>query len=119
MLFGAAGFTVAAVSHSNLVQLLALSAAFVGVYCTQPIVHNIPGTFLRGDAAAAGLGIFNMIGQFGGFVAPYIIGITRERSGSYAAGMLIIAAALAIGAIIVVAHSRALAPHRTAAAVTL
>jgi nitrate/nitrite transporter NarK len=118
MLFSAAGFAAAAVSESNLTQLLALSAAFIGVFCCLPIVHNIPGTFLCGDAAAAGLGIFNMIGQFGGFVAPYIIGITRERSGSYAAGMFIIAAALVIGAIIVVAHSRALAPHRTAEAVT-
>jgi len=52
MLFGAAGFTVAAVSHSNLTQLLALSAAFIGLFCSLPIVHNIPATFLRGGAAA-------------------------------------------------------------------
>jgi nitrate/nitrite transporter NarK len=56
-------------------------------------------------AVAAGLGIFNTIGQFGGFVAPYIIGITKENSGSYAAGMLIIAAGLGIGSLIVVAHN--------------
>jgi MFS transporter, ACS family, tartrate transporter len=108
MLFGAAGFAVTAVSHSNLTQLFALSAAFVGVFCTLPIVHNLPGTFLRGNAVAAGLGIFNTIGQFGGFVAPYIIGITKEQSGGYAAGMMISAAGLGIGALIVLAHSRAL-----------
>jgi MFS transporter, ACS family, tartrate transporter len=118
MLFGAAGFAVTAVSHSNLTQLFALSAAFVGVFCTLPIVHNLPGTFLRGNAVAAGLGIFNTIGQFGGFVAPYIIGITKEQSGSYAAGMMISAAGLGIGALIVLAHSRAPAPRQTAEAVT-
>jgi MFS transporter, ACS family, tartrate transporter len=118
MLFSAAGFAIAAVSPSNLTELLALSAAFIGLFCCLPIVHNIPGTFLRGNAVAAGLGIFNTIGQFGGFVAPYIIGITKENSGSYAAGMLIIAAGLGIGSLIVVAHSRALAPRRTAEAVT-
>jgi len=118
MLFGAAGFTVAAVSHSNLTQLLALSAAFIGLFCSLPIVHNIPATFLRGGAAAAGLGIFNTIGQFGGFAAPYVIGITKQQSGSYAAGMMIIAAGLCIGTFIVVAHSRALAFRRTAGAVT-
>jgi MFS transporter, ACS family, tartrate transporter len=112
MLFGAAGFVVAAVSHSNLTQLLALSAAFISLFCSLPIVHNIPGTFLRGSAVAAGLGIFNTIGQFGGFVAPYIIGIAKEQSGSYAAGMMIIAAGLGIGVAIVVAHSRTLAPRR-------
>jgi ACS family tartrate transporter-like MFS transporter len=107
-----------AVSHSNLIQLLAISAAFVGVLSSTPIIQNLPGTFLRGNAVAAGLGIFNTIGQFGGFVAPSIIGITKENSGSYAAGMLIIAAGLGIGSLIVVAHSRALAPRRTAEAVT-
>jgi ACS family tartrate transporter-like MFS transporter len=118
MLFSAAGFAIAAVSPSNLTELLALSAAFIGLFCCLPIVHNIPGMLLCGNAVAAGLGIFNTIGQFGGFVAPYIIGITKENSGSYAAGMLIIAAGLGIGCLIVVAHSRALSPHRTAEAVT-
>jgi MFS transporter, ACS family, tartrate transporter len=118
MLFSGAGFAVTAVSHSNLTQLFALSAAFVGVFCTLPIVHNLPGTFLRGNAVAAGVGIFNTIGQFDGFVAPYIIGITKEQSGSYAAGMMISAAGLGFGALIVLAHSRALAPRRTAEAVT-
>jgi nitrate/nitrite transporter NarK len=94
MLFSAAGFAIAAISPSNLTGLLALSAAFIGLFCCLPIVHNIPGTFLRGNAVAAGLGIFNTIGQFGGFVAPYIIGVTKQNSGSYASGMLIIAAGL-------------------------
>jgi len=55
MFVSAAGFVVAAVSHSNLTQLLALSATFMGLFCCLPIVHNIPGTFLRGSAVAAGL----------------------------------------------------------------
>jgi MFS transporter, ACS family, tartrate transporter len=88
------------------------------VFCTLRIVHNLPGTFLRGNAVAAGLGIFNTIGQFGGFVAPYIMGITKEQSGSYAAGMMISAAGLGIGALIVLAPSRAPAPRRAAEAVT-
>jgi hypothetical protein len=110
MLFGAAGFAMTAVSHSNLIQLLAISAAFVGMLSSTPIIQNLPGTFLRGNAVAAGIGIFNTIGQFGGFVAPYIIGITKEQSGSYAAGIMIIAAGLVIGALIVVALSHTLAP---------
>jgi ACS family tartrate transporter-like MFS transporter len=97
-----------AVSHSKLIQLLAISAAFVGVLSSTPIIQNLPGTFLRGNAVAAGIGIFNTIGQFGGFVAPYIIGITKEQSGSYAAGIMIIAAGLVIGALIVVALSHTL-----------
>jgi ACS family tartrate transporter-like MFS transporter len=113
MLFSAAGFAMAAISPSNLTELLTLSAAFIGLFCCLPIVHNIPGTFLRGNAVAAGLGIFNTIGQFGGLVAPYMIGITKEYSGSYAAGMMIIAAGLGIGTLIVVAHSRALVPIAT------
>jgi hypothetical protein len=54
------------------------------------------GRSIRGNAEAGRDGIFNTIGQFGGFVAPYIIGITNENSGSYASGMMIIAAGLGI-----------------------
>jgi hypothetical protein len=43
-----------------------------------------------------------------------MIGITKEQSGSYAAGMIIIAAGLCMGALIVVAHSRALASRQMA-----
>jgi ACS family tartrate transporter-like MFS transporter len=115
MLFSAAGFAVAAVAPSTLVSLLALSAAYIGVFCALPVIHNLPASFLRGNAAAAGLGIFNTIGQFGGFVAPYAIGVAKEQTGNYSAGMMLIAAGLGIGAGIVLGHSRALALHTAAA----
>ena len=38
--------------------------------CSLPIVLTFPETFLCGNAVAAGVGIFNTIGQFDGFVAP-------------------------------------------------
>ena len=85
--------------------LAALSRADPHFLPTSPSVPPAlkrPRHLRRGNAIAADLGIFNTIGQFRGFVAPYIIG--RENSGSYASGMMI--TGLGIGALIVVARSR-------------
>ena len=54
MLFGACGFALAALAPSNAAALAGLSAAYIGVFCTLPIIHNIPATILHGSAAAAG-----------------------------------------------------------------
>ena len=50
----------------------------------------------------------------GGFAAQYLIGILRERTGSYVAGLLLIALSLVLAAAIVLAFGLAKAPHTAA-----
>jgi nitrate/nitrite transporter NarK len=58
-------------------------AAFVGIR-----IYTIPQSFLTGPAAAGGLAFINSVGAFGGFVGPYLVGILKDATGSFNAGML-------------------------------
>ena len=61
----------------------------------------IPPIFLGGTAAAAGIALINSLGNLGGSVGPTVVGSLRGSSGNYTSGLLVLAAALVIEAILV------------------
>jgi nitrate/nitrite transporter NarK len=61
----------------------------------------MPPQFLGGTAAAAGIALINSIGNLGGFVGPTVIGALHDRTGGYTGGLLALAVALVIEAILV------------------
>ncbi len=94
-----ASLLVASLSHANLVIFVALSLVQVGALSMQGPFWVLPSTFLGGAAAASGIALINSIGTGGGgFVGPYMVGLMRELTGSFAAGI----ATLAIGPILTV-----------------
>ena len=46
---------------------------------------------------AAGIALVNSIGNLGGFVGPYVVGLMKDATGSTDAGLLVLAAVLAFG----------------------
>ncbi len=94
-----ASLLVASVAHANLVIFLALALVQVGALSLQGPFWVLPSTFLGGAAAASGIALINSIGTGGGgFVGPYVLGLMREMTGGFAAGM----AALAVGPMLTV-----------------
>lgn len=88
------GLVVASLASSNLVTYLALSLVVVGSMALQGPFWALPAAFLGAGAAAGGIALINTIGTGGGgFAGPYIVGLFRDATGGYAAGM----AALALG----------------------
>jgi hypothetical protein len=47
---------------------------------------------------AAGIAVVNSVGNLAGFVAPYLIGWSKDATGSAAVGMYAIAVGLVVGA---------------------
>ena len=95
-----ASLITASLSHANLVIFLALSLVQVGALSLQGPFWVLPSTFLGGAAAASGIALINSIGTGGGgFVGPFVLGLMRQWTGGFAAGM----AALAVGPILTVA----------------
>jgi ACS family tartrate transporter-like MFS transporter len=62
--------------------------------------------FLSGDNAAAGIGWINSMGNIGGLIGPWLIGWIKGRSGSYAGGLDLVGAMLALSAVLMLAVSR-------------
>jgi ACS family tartrate transporter-like MFS transporter len=102
-LSGAAGLIIAAAAGDN-VPLIVMSFALsqLGQRSVQGVFWAIPPIFLAGTAAAAGIALINSIGNLGGFFGPTVMGWLRGVSGSYSAGLLVLASALILEAILVV-----------------
>lgn len=98
-LIGAAGFVAAAtVPASVLLSLAALSVAAFGIWGSLGPFWALPTAFLRGSAAAGGVALVNAVGNIGGFVGPTLVGYARDATGSFSAGLWVLAAGLALGA---------------------
>ena len=100
-LVGAAGFAAAAtVPPSVALSVAALSVAALGVWGALGPFWALPTAFLRGRAAAGGVALVNAVGNIGGFVGPTVVGYVRDATGSFAAGLWLLAAGLVVGAVI-------------------
>jgi ACS family tartrate transporter-like MFS transporter len=62
------------------------------------------------ELAVIGIGIINSIGNFGGFVGPYAIGLLNDSTGSVSAGIAFLALMLILTSIQVVLIKREKAP---------
>jgi ACS family tartrate transporter-like MFS transporter len=101
-LAGAAGFAIAALAPTSLaISLAALSLAAMGVWSTLGPFWALPTAFLTGRAAAGGVALVNSVANIGGFVGPTVTGYMRDVTGSFAAGLWLLAAGLTMGAICV------------------
>jgi MFS transporter, ACS family, tartrate transporter len=98
----AVGLVLAALARDHVPAIvLSFTLSQLGQRSVQGVFWTIPPLFLGGTAAAAGIALINAVGNLGGFVGPSIMGWLRERSEGYAAGLLVLAAALAIQAVLV------------------
>ncbi|HZB24530.1 MAG TPA: MFS transporter [Vicinamibacterales bacterium] len=95
---------VLAVLFQDSVPLIVLSFALsqLGQRSVMSVFWSIPPMILGGTAAAAGIALINSIGNLGGFFGPTVIGSLRQGSDNYSSGLLVLAAALVLEAILVV-----------------
>jgi ACS family tartrate transporter-like MFS transporter len=98
-LLAAGGLIAASMGGANLPVLMALTIATVGIYSALPTFYSVPSSFLSGTAAAGGIALVNTFGTgMGGFLGPYIMGVLRQQTGGYAAGLIALATGLCVSA---------------------
>ena len=91
---GAVGLTLAAMTRSPFLSLVAISIAATGIWGTfGPFWATSSGCFTSA-AAAGGIALINSIGNLGGFAGPYMVGMVKQASHSFAGGMLVMAASV-------------------------
>jgi ACS family tartrate transporter-like MFS transporter len=103
---GAAGLLAAAFLNVPAMQLAALSLAAVGIWGTMGPFWAMSSEFLSGTGAAAGIALINSIGNLGGFLGPYLVGLVRSRTDNFALALLVLAVWPFIGAIVTLALRR-------------
>ena len=92
--------------------IAAIAALAVGLFFllgAHPVFWTMPAALLSGTAAAAGIALINSIGNIGGFVGPYLVGLVEDATGSTDGGLIALAAILLGGSLLAtrVAHD----PH--------
>jgi D-galactonate transporter len=110
---GALALAAAAFVISTVVSPVAAVAALaVGLFFllgVHGVFWTMPAALLSGAAAAAGIALINSIGNLGGFVGPYLVGVMKDATGSTDGGLVALAAILAVGSLVAtrVAHDPA------------
>ena len=97
MLMTAVGFWMSAYFSANIaLSLFGLTMAAVGILSASTVFWANLARIYIGGAAAVGFATINSIGNLGGFVSPYMLGLITDATGSTVLGMYAIAASIAI-----------------------
>ena len=108
---GALGFIATGMITAPMAAMIALSVAAVGDYSTRGPFWALPGKFLTGSAAAAGIALINAMGAMGGFIGPYAVGYLKDATGSFASALYLLAGILFIGAVLTMVLRRSRTFH--------
>lgn len=108
MVMAAVGLAAAGylVQVSAVLAMVALTLAAMGIYSAIAPFLAMPSTALVGAAAAAGLAMVNSLGNLGGFLAPYAVGLLNDATGSNRSGLLFLAGCLAVTAVATYGYAR-------------
>jgi hypothetical protein len=98
VLMGFLGFAAASQANSNLVQLLCLCVAAMGIYTSMPVFWTLPSMYLVGTGAAAGSALINSFGNLAGYVGPQMIAWLTGDSGDFGPALLSLGIAMLLSA---------------------
>jgi sugar phosphate permease len=90
----AVGFVLAASFRNPWIAMAGLTIAFAGLKSTLGPFWALSTASLSGTAAAGGIALINSVGNLGGFVGPYLVGIIKDETGSNMAALLLLGSAL-------------------------
>lgn len=105
------GFTGAALLQSPVMWMICLCIASTAIWSCYSPFWTLPSGVLTGAALATGLAFINSIGQVGGLVTPYAIGLLKDATNSYQAALLGLAG-IAFTACVIALVLRRFAPHQ-------
>jgi ACS family tartrate transporter-like MFS transporter len=113
----AAGYLTASYAKEPWLVVAALAASFIAFMSMLGPANAVPMQFLAGRAAAAGIAAMNTITMFAGFVGPYWMGVIKDHTGNYDAGLrgLALPCLLAAGTMVALTRSLGRRPLVTGA----
>jgi ACS family tartrate transporter-like MFS transporter len=106
----ACGFMIAALASNPYVEIAGLCTVVLGIVGHYGPYYTLASSFFAGRAAPASIAAVNlMCTGLGGFIGPNVIGLLKQWTGGYAAGMLALAGGLAISVTLVLTLRRVMA----------
>jgi MFS transporter, ACS family, tartrate transporter len=101
MALAAAGVGAAGFIDDPVMKMVALTLSAIGLNASLPVFWTLAPNFLTGASAAVGIAFINSVAALGAFVAPWVLGLIKDATGSFAYGPLALAVMVIGGAFIV------------------
>jgi ACS family tartrate transporter-like MFS transporter len=102
LLMAAIGIGLSGLISNPIIVMALLCFAQIGVSAVPPMFWPLPASFLTGASAAAGIAAINSLGNLSGFAGPFAMGYLKDLTGSFTAGLLLLAGCAVIGAAVAV-----------------
>jgi MFS transporter, ACS family, tartrate transporter len=100
LILATVGFLYGSFADNVYLAIGGFTLGAVGIYSSLPLFWTLPTAFLTGSAAAGGIALINSIGNLSGYVAPAVVGWLKDATQGYTAGLLVIAASMAVAAVL-------------------
>ena len=94
LILAACALACTVLTREPVLSIALISVALAGLYAFKSPFWALPGLFLTRSTAAVSIAAINSLGNLGGFVGPYALGLVKGWTGSPAAGLLFLAALL-------------------------
>jgi MFS family permease len=96
---GAIGLAGSVLVTDPMIALLFIGLGAVGIWSALGVFWTIPPQLFSGTALAGCLALINSIGNLGGFVGPYAMGVAKANTGTFSTGLVGITCVLVAGAV--------------------
>lgn len=83
-----------------LIAISLLSLAAMGIFGALGPFWALSTIYLRKESSAGGIAMINSIGNLGGFIGPYIVGLIKDSTGDFTGSLLFLGLALLMGSLI-------------------
>jgi MFS transporter, ACS family, tartrate transporter len=95
------GVVLSANTLSPVLALAGMACIIMGSWSAIAVFWTQPTTFLTGVAAAGAIALINSVGNLSGFVGPYLIGMIRDRTGSFTGSLFGLAGSSLVAALLI------------------
>jgi len=109
-LFAAAGWILTATSSDPMLQFTGIVMASSGAFAAMVIFWTTPDRSISLRARAVGIAVINATGMTGAALGPLLMGLMKDITGNFNAGIFMVAGFLVLGAVVI-----ALIPMKKAA----
>jgi ACS family tartrate transporter-like MFS transporter len=103
---GAVAVAAALYMDSPLAVMVCITICAMGVYAAIPVFWQLPTRLLSGVGAAAGIALINSFGNLSGFLGPYLTGWLEDLTGSFRAGLWVVAGLMVVAALVALRFRR-------------
>lgn len=100
---GGLAFALAGLASGTALPLALVSLGLLGLASMFGPFWSLATSSAAGSGAAAAIALVNSVGNTGGFVGPYLVGVVKDATHGYTAGLVAIGVVLACGGALVLA----------------